>query len=329
MSAFSGHLSLLGALLGLLAGVGLALVARGLPLRRTPSFDERLAPYLRDAMPPSRLLNTASTRSPFPVVQRIAGPFVTDLAERVGRLLGGTPSVRRRLYRSGSDRTVEQFRIEQVVWGGIGLRAGAVVSLLLLASGVGRQVVPLLVLTGIAAVCGVLGRDQVLTQQVKRRETRIVEEFPAIAELFALAVAAGESPVAALERLGRAGQGILPGELNRTVAAVRAGASITQALQDLADRAGVAAVSRFVDGVVIAIERGTPLADVLRDQAVDVRAARQRALIETAGRREIGMMVPVVFLILPLTVLFTKAQGGPSMLISSNVCTNGRDQLRL
>ncbi|HEX6446649.1 MAG TPA: type II secretion system F family protein [Streptosporangiales bacterium] len=309
MSAFTGHLGALGALLGLLAGVGLALVARGLPLRRTPSFDERIAPYLRDAMPPSRLLDTTSTRSPFPVVQRIAGPLVTDLAERVGRLLGGTASVRRRLHRSGSDRTVEQFRIEQVVWGGIGLLAGAVVSLLLLASGLGRQVVPLLVLTGLAAVCGVLGRDQVLTQQVKRREARIVEEFPAIAELFALAVAAGESPVAALERLSRAGQGILPSELNRTVAAVRAGAPITQALQDLADRAGVAAVSRFVDGVVIAIERGTPLADVLRDQAVDVRAARQRALIETAGRREIGMMVPVVFLILPLTVLFALFPG--------------------
>lgn len=309
MSAFLGHPRLLGALLGLLAGVGLALVARGLPLRRAPSFDERLAPYLRDAMPPSRLLDPASTRSPFPVVQRIAGPLVADLAERVGRLLGGTESVRRRLRRSGSDRTIEQFRIEQVVWGGIGLLAGAVVSLLLLASGLGRQVVPLLVLTFLAAACGVLSRDQVLTQQVKRRETRIVEEFPAIAELFALAVAAGESPVAALERLSRTGQGILPAELGRTVASVRAGASITQALQDLADRAGVAAVSRFVDGVVIAIERGTPLADVLRDQAVDVRAARQRALIETAGRREIGMMVPVVFLILPLTVLFALFPG--------------------
>lgn len=309
MSALADHPSLLGALLGLLAGVGLALVVRGLPLRRAPSFDERLAPYLRDAMPPSRLLDTVSTRSPFPVVQRLAGPLVTDLAERVGRLLGGTASVRRRLHRSGSDRTVEQFRIEQVVWGGIGLLAGAVVSLLLLVSGLGRQVVPLLVLTGLAAVCGVLGRDQVLTQQVRRREARIVEEFPAIAELFALAVAAGESPVAALERLSRTGQGILPAELGRTVASVRAGASITQALQDLADRAGVAAVSRFVDGLVIAIERGTPLADVLRDQAVDVRAARQRALIETAGRREIGMMVPVVFLILPLTVLFALFPG--------------------
>ncbi|MBO0828970.1 MAG: type II secretion system F family protein, partial [Streptosporangiales bacterium] len=131
----------------------------------------------------------------------------------------------------------------------------------------------------------------------------------AVAELFALAVAAGESPVAALERLSRTGQGILPVELGRTVSSVRAGAPITHALQDLADRAGVAAVSRFVDGVVIAIERGTPLADVLRDQAVDVRAARQRALIETAGRREIGMMVPVVFLILPLTVLFALFPG--------------------
>lgn len=299
----------LGALLGLLAGLGLLLLVRSVPLRRRPTFDQRLEPYLRDAVPPSRLLGVDASRSPFPVVQRLAGPLVTDLAARVERLLGGSASVRRRLHRTGSDRTVEQFRIEQVVWGGLGLLAGAVASLLLLVAGVAEQVVPLLVLTVIAAVSGVLLRDQVLTQQVRRREERVVEEFPAIAELFALAVAAGESPVSALERLSRTGDGVLPAELGRTVAAVRAGAPVTAALQDLAARAGVPAVSRFVDGVVIAIERGTPLVDVLRDQAVDVRAARQRALIETAGKREIAMMVPVVFLVLPITVLFALFPG--------------------
>jgi tight adherence protein C len=61
--------------------------------------------------------------------------------------------------------------------------------------------------------------------------------------------------------------------------------------------------------MVIAIERGTPLADVLRAQAVDVREAGKRALLESGGRKEIAMMVPVVFLILPVTVLFALFPG--------------------
>ena len=56
--------------------------------------------------------------------------------------------------------------------------------------------------------------------------------------------------------------------------------------------------------VAVAVERGTPLADVLHAQAADVREASRRELIETAARKEVFMMVPVVFLVLPVTVLF-------------------------
>jgi tight adherence protein C len=43
---------------------------------------------------------------------------------------------------------------------------------------------------------------------------------------------------------------------------------------------------------------------VLRAQAGDVREAGKQALIEAGGRKEVGMMLPVVFLSLPVTVLF-------------------------
>ena len=59
----------------------------------------------------------------------------------------------------------------------------------------------------------------------------------------------------------------------------------------------------------IAVERGTPLADVLRAQAVDVREEGKRYLLESAGKREIGMLVPVVFFVLPLTIVFALFPG--------------------
>jgi tight adherence protein C len=61
--------------------------------------------------------------------------------------------------------------------------------------------------------------------------------------------------------------------------------------------------------VAHAVERGTPLAEVLRAQAVDVREAGKRLLLESAGRREIGMMVPVVFFVLPVTIVFALFPG--------------------
>ena len=60
-------------------------------------------------------------------------------------------------------------------------------------------------------------------------------------------------------------------------------------------RTSLPQLARFVDAVAIAVERGTPLAEVLRAQAVDVREAGKRALIEAGGRKEIAMMVPATF----------------------------------
>jgi tight adherence protein C len=55
-------------------------------------------------------------------------------------------------------------------------------------------------------------------------------------------------------------------------------------------------LSRFVDGIVVAVERGTPLAEVLRAQAQDVRESGRRAVMEEGGRKEIAMMVASVSL---------------------------------
>jgi len=139
---------------------------------------------------------------------------------------------------------------------------------------------------------------------VRRREERMLAEFPTVAELLALAVTAGEGPVAALERVTATARGELSTELRATLAAVRAGAPLSRALEQLADRTGLPSLTRFAEGVAVAVERGTPLADVLRAQAQDVRESGRRALMEAGGKKEVAMMVPVVFLILPVTVVF-------------------------
>jgi len=72
----------------------------------------------------------------------------------------------------------------------------------------------------------------------------------------------------------------------------------------MAARTGVPSVARFAEGLAVALERGTPVVAVLHAQAADVRESARRDLIEEGGRREIAMMFPVVFLLLPVTVVF-------------------------
>jgi tight adherence protein C len=119
-----------GALLGLLAVSGLWLAVMSSPPMRRPRLDDRLAPYLRDTAQPSRLLGEERGVTPFPTLERLLGPVVRDLAARVDRVLGGAASVRRRLDQAGGDLTLEQFRVEQVLWGAGGLVVGVVVAIL-------------------------------------------------------------------------------------------------------------------------------------------------------------------------------------------------------
>jgi tight adherence protein C len=300
---------LVGALLGLMAAAGICLAVAASPPLRRPRLDDRLAPYLRDAPRPSRLLSDARAFTAFPTLERLLGPVLRDAASFVDRTIGGSTSVRRRLDQVGRGVTLEQFRIEQVLWGAGGLLLGLVLALVSALRGSGARPLAFLVLSFVLALVGVLGRDRALTNEVSRREARMITEFPTVAELLALSVAAGEGAVGALERVTKLSRGELARELGRALADARAGASLVNALEGMAARTSLPALSRFVDGMAIAVERGTPLADVLRAQAVDVREQGRRALLEAGGRKEIAMLVPVVFLVLPVTVVFALFPG--------------------
>jgi len=290
-----------GVVLGAFAGLGVWLVVDRLLAARHTSLAVRVAPYLRD-LPATTALRLPPT-APISAFGAVFGPLVRQAARVVERVLGGSASIARRLERARLPMSVHEFRISQAAWGLVAFVVTAVPSAALALRSPERAM-PLLVMCGCAFALGVLLRENRLTAQVGRRERRILEEFPTVAELLALAVAAGESPASALDRVVRRTDGELSADLRDVLAEVRTGAPITRAFDGLAARSGLPAVSRFAEGIAIAVERGTPLADVLHAQAGDVREASRRALIESGARREVLMMVPVVFLVLPTVVVF-------------------------
>ncbi len=291
---------LVGGVVGAALGVGLWLVVTALLDARRTSLAVRVLPYVRDLPLPASLSVPAPASDAF---AGVFGPMLAGAAAIVERVLGGAASVRRRLVRADLDLDVAAFRGEQVIWGLVAFTVLAIPSALVAASSPERSV-PLLVLCALGFVVGVLLRENRLSTQVAQRERLILQEFPTVAELLALAVAAGEGPVAALDRVVRRTRGELSAELGRVLAQIRTGTPITKAFDDLAARSGLPVVSRFAEAIAVAVERGTPLTDVLHAQAGDVREAGRRALIESGARREVLMMVPVVFLVLPTVVVF-------------------------
>lgn len=292
----------LGTLSGAAAGSGLFLLYLWRN-SRTINLYKRAAPYLRLPQAPTNSLSESDQVGALDQFSRLFSPWYQDLLGHLDRIANRNVRLQERLQRAAFNGSPTDFRAAQVLWAVIGFVSGSAVSVPLLISG---RISPLLaaLLTGMFLITGGLGRDWLLSQAITRRETALATQLPTLIELLALAVGAGEAPLAALERVAGRTRGELSLEMRRTVADIHAGTSIESALKNLALRNKVASLVRFADAISIAVERGTPLAQVLQDQARDARENARRELVEMSGRKEIAMLIPVIFFILPITVLF-------------------------
>jgi tight adherence protein C len=294
---------------GILMGVGLWLMIFRSPFMRAVTFSERIEPQLKSQNLESRLLNTGEHNLvPFGPLERILRPILRDGLAALGRLNPVSKATARRLAQAGINKSPVDFRAEQLLWAAAGFAISIVFIVLGAASGRFNPVLAAVAVLG-SAIGGFMFRDYWLGSQIRRRESKMMAEFPSLAELMALAVSAGESATGALDRVCRSAKGELTKEFSKVLTETRAGKPLIQALQEFSARTDLAPLVRFVDGIVVAVERGTPLADVLRAQAQDVRDTAKRDLMEAAGKKEIAMMVPLVFGVLPLTVVFAVFPG--------------------
>lgn len=286
----------LAVILGGAFAAGLLAVVSRVPRWGALSLTRRIAPYVRDIGDPRGL-------TPAAAVARASG-WRSGVALILGR---GSASLERRLAQAGSGLTAVTFRARQLGWTVTGVVTGGGLAVVSTVAGAGNG--------GTAVLAPLLGAafaafyDARLGRAATRRRARIEDELPTVLEFLSLCLAAGEGLRDALRRVGEVGTGELTLELRRAVLDSGTGSSLAESLLSVAQRLDSPALSRAVDHIVAAIDRGAPLAQVLQDQAVDAREEAKRALIELAGRKEITMLLPLVFLLLPLSVLFAVFPG--------------------
>jgi tight adherence protein C len=146
--------------------------------------------------------------------------------------------------------------------------------------------------------------ELLLNKEVIRRRESIESDFPAIVEALTLSLSAGESPLTSMQRISSRGQGALIKEFSYVIDEVTSGIPFVSALDSMGRRVKSVAVRRFVDSIVIAITRGAPLIDVLHSHAREARDFQRNQVLSAASKAELSMMIPVVFLILPISILF-------------------------
>ena len=287
--------------LGGALGFGVCLLLSVAPRWGAPTLARRIAPYLRDITDPRGLTPAHAMRTVDP------RSLWNAAAGRIGGALGGSHSIERRLRQAGRVTDAASFRARQLGWAVAGVAAGGVaVVLLVLAGRASGALVLLPALTGLAAASLF---DLALSRAATARIARIEDELPTVLEFLALCLSAGEGILDSLRRVSQVGAGELTGELRGIVLAVGTGSSLSESLTALSTRLQIPALSRAIDQLVAAIDRGAPLSHVLHSQALDAREDAKRRLIERAGRKEIYMLVPLVFLILPLSILFAVFPG--------------------
>ncbi|MCC9053501.1 type II secretion system F family protein [Microbacterium sp. F2E] len=288
-------------ILGAAFAAGALLIAQRIPRWAAPNLTRRIAPYLRDVADPVGLT---------PLQPAVAWRGWRSARDRLAAGWGGGASgdaLAQRLRQAGLAPDVVAFRATQLGWAVAGLAIGGVLAVVLTMSGRGGLIAVLL--PPLLAVIAIVLCEQRLTARARRRVARLEEELPTVLEFLALCLAAGEGLRDALRRVGDVGSGVLTEELRAAVLASGTGSNLSDALLALGKNADSPALSRAIEHLVAAMDRGAPLAQVLQEQAVDAREDAKRALIESAGRKEILMLLPLVFLILPLSVLFAVFPG--------------------
>jgi tight adherence protein C len=137
----------------------------------------------------------------------------------------------------------------------------------------------------------------------------VSDELPGALDLIGLCVSAGMSVPTALERIAMSGVGELSDECRVIVAEIGLGISVSDALRASDARVGHEGWSRVVDHLMTARQYGTPLIEIIRSLADDEQQAAGRRMLESASAKETLMMFPLVFAILPVTVVMAVFPG--------------------
>lgn len=136
------------------------------------------------------------------------------------------------------------------------------------------------------------------------RNKKALRELPDFTEAMALLLQTGLPIGVALSWLQPRMTGEVALQLSIVIQNMALGADLASELSDAATRIGDAGFYELVEKLNMSLDRGAPIAEQSMQLAQSLRQEQGRALLRQAGSSETKMLIPTVFVILPVTVLF-------------------------
>ena len=207
--------------------------------------------------------------------------------------------IRRRLLTAGLSQELneDEFIGLQILWG-VFFPGGLMIMSFALQMGVPIYTYPFI------GLIGWFFPNVYASQQRKSRYIAVVVDLPFFIDLMALSTEAGLDFMGALQRIvDKAEESTLAEEFQLVLKDIKLGSSRREALTRLADRLDIPEITSFVAVVRDAEETGASIAQVLKDQSVQMRLERFVRAEKAGAKASQAMLIPLMFLILPAVFL--------------------------
>jgi tight adherence protein C len=277
-------------LIALLTFLSVALLTLELSRPRSPVVRRRLG--IED-----RAHDAPRSRTDGTLVQRVVSPTLSSLGRRVAAVLPANVlrNLSRLLVAANEPWSLPGFLAVWVLstgagallWAYIALSSPSITSLQLAV--VGMAIMSLAILLPYARV----------RSKAKARQRAIIRALPDALDLLVTTVEAGMGVDASFAMVADKTQGPLSDSFAHYLRLVGLGRPRREALTEVAERTGVDDLIAIANSVSQGEALGTPVGDVLRAQATDLRARRRERAQARAQRAPVLMTIPIALCFLP------------------------------
>jgi tight adherence protein C len=169
-------------------------------------------------------------------------------------------------------------------------------------------------LTGVivAAIAGAIGLflpDLLVYNAGLKRQDQLRTGLADALDMLTVCMEAGQSFDGALLQVARSVEGPIAGEFARVLSEIQIGRTRGQAFQGMGERTTPPEVKTFVSAIVQADRLGLPVANVLREQAREMRLVRRQRAEEKAQKVPVKILFPMLFCIFPALLVVVIGPG--------------------
>jgi tight adherence protein C len=156
-----------------------------------------------------------------------------------------------------------------------------------------------LILLGFVSIA-VAAPTFILRGMVKSRTLLMQNQMPNVMDVLSVSIEAGLGFDAALYKVLERFDGPLIDELGLVYREIQMGVPRRDALRALAKRSNLPEIQTFATAVIQAEQYGTPIKNVLRQQAIQLRVARKQNAQEKGMKAPVRILIPMLIFIFPV-----------------------------